>query len=428
MTAVDDPSGNGVQPRAAPDPAHQPPTTMPDQHPKWDEPIFRAGILVGAALFLIGILCQIFNLIAPTLSILVICSGLGIIFGAFGSTAVINYKGVVVAGVAALAVVLLLVVHWVMRESLLRIEVDGDVRGKQLALFAENPFPGADRERRYEFYILGNDIKKDRLSLVITWTESREDGTTDKREVAFDCIPSSAVTRFIGAGKTLQWSFDAKTETLSGIEGGTVASGGCRGGTTGPSFAALDGLSLIGTAHAQDGSIPELLADLESDSASVRRNARSALAALGQSAIRPMMDHWATHADSYQVPLGVSVALTEFLRENKRDRKAVSEVLTEADLQLLAVAAGADDRTLRVYASEFLYDLGDPRIVPIAAALFDVASADGRYNLIVVIRGAVPDLSDAEKTSLRDTLTRWNAMVGRNTQQLIADVMAEASA
>ncbi len=423
MTAVDESSENAAQPQGVP--------PMPDQQPRWGDPIFRAGLLVGAALFAIGILCQTFNLIAPTLSILVVCSGLGIIFGAFGSTAVINYKGVVVAGVAAIAVVLLLVVDFVMRESLVRIEVDGDVRGARLELFGDSAYPGADHDgRRFEFFIVGREITKDRLSLIVSLPPDDRDGRADMREVVFDCIPATAITRFIGGGKTLQWRFDAGRELLTGLDGGPVRSGPCMdGGALGPDFAALEALSPIGPALADEtADIPTILADLESESAAVRRNARTALAEIGLPAVRPMMGYWAAHPGSYQVRLGVSVALTEFLRNRKGDRKAVSAVLSADDLELLAVAAADDDRTLRVYASEFLYDLGDPRIVPIAARLFESAGEDGRYNLIVVMGGTVPNLSEVDKDALRKTLQGWEALVGPKTDKLIASIVNEIGA
>jgi len=53
----------------------------------WKEPVFLAGILVGIGLLLVGMLCASFAPIPPTVSFLVLCSGLGILFGAFGSTA-----------------------------------------------------------------------------------------------------------------------------------------------------------------------------------------------------------------------------------------------------------------------------------------------------------------------------------------------------
>lgn len=427
MAAVDDSSDAGATP---PPPAAQPeadekPPAMPDQQPRWADPIFRAGLVVGSALFVIGILCQALNLIAPTLSILVICSGLGIIFGAFGSTAVINYKGMVIAGVAAVAVVLLLVVDWVMRESLVRLEVDGDVKGARLELFGDSAYPGADHGgRRFEFFIIGREFTKDRLSLVVTLpaAEMERSGRSGSREIAFDCIPSTAITRHIGGGKTLQWRFDAGREVLTGVDGGTIRSGPCFDDEDTPAFASF---GLVGAAMAQDGNVDALLADLESESAAVRREARLALAAMGEPAIVPMMDYWQSRPDSYPVKLGVSTALTEFLRGRKGDRRAIAALLTDSHLRLLAAAAGDADRNLRIYASEFLYDLGDERVVPIAAALFQGASDDGRYNLIVVIRGAVPELDAGERQALAETLRPWQGMVGPNTQKLIADVMAE---
>ena len=428
MAAVDDSSD--THPAPTPPPAAKPEAdkkspAMVDQQPRWADPIFRAGLAVGSGLFLIGILCQTFNLIAPTLSILIVCSGLGIIFGAFGSTAVINYKGVVIAGVAAIAVALLLVVDWVMRESLVRLEVDGDVKGARLELFGDEAYPGADHGgRRFEFFIIGREITKDRLSLIVTLpaAEMERSGRSGAREISFDCIPSTAITRFIGGGKTLQWRFDADREVLIGVDGGTVKSGPCFEDEDTPSFASL---GLVGAAMAQDAGIDALLADLESESAAVRREARIELAALGADAVVPMMDYWQSHPDSYPVRLGVSTALTEFMRGHKGDRHDIAELLTDRHLKLLAAAAGDPDRSLRVYAAEFLYDLGDKRVVPIAAGLFPGASEDGRYNLVVVIQGAVPDLSPAERRALAETLKGWQGMVGPNTQKLIATVMAD---
>jgi hypothetical protein len=427
MAAVDDSSDAGATPpppAASPEGGDRPPP-MPDQQPRWADPIFRAGLIVGSALFVIGILCQTFNLIAPTLSILVICSGLGIIFGAFGSTAVINYKGVVIAGVAAVSVALLLVVDWVMRESLVRLEVDGDVKGARVELFGDTAYPGADHGgRRFEFFIIGREITKDRLSLVVTlpaaeMERSRRGGS---REIAFDCIPSTAITRYIGGGKTLQWRFDAGREVLTGVDGATIRSGPCFEDTDTPSFASF---GLVGVAMAQDGNVDALIADLESESAAVRREARIALAAIGEPAVVPMMDYWESRPSSYPIRLGVSTALTEFLRGHKGDRRSIAALLTDSHLRLLAAAAGDPDRTLRIYASEFLYDLGDPRVVPIAIELFPGATDDGRYNLIVVIRGAVPDLGAEERRQLAETLKDWQGMVGPNTQKLIAGVMGD---
>jgi hypothetical protein len=322
-------------------------------------------------------------------------------------------------------VVLLLVVDWVMRESLVRIEVDGDVKGARLELFGDSAYPGADHGgRRFEFFIIGREITKDRLSLIVTLpaAEMERSGRSGSQEIAFDCIPSTAITRYIGGGKTLQWRFDAGREVLTGVDGATIKSGPCFDDEDMPSFASL---GLVGAAMAQDGNIDTLLADLESESAAVRREARLGLAELGEPAIVPMMDYWQSRPDSYAVKLGVATALTEFLRSHKGDRRAVAALLTDNHLRLLAEAAGDADRNLRIYASELLYDLGDKRVVPIAAALFQGASDDGRYNLIVVIRGAVAELDVGERQALAEMLKSWQGMVGPATQRLIGEVVAE---
>ena len=429
MAAVDDSSDTErapTPPPAAKPEADEKAPAIPDQQPRWADPIFRAGLAVGSGLFLVGIFCQAFNLIAPTLSILIICSGLGIIFGAFGSTAVINYKGIVIAGVAGVSIALLLVVDWVMRESLVRLEVDGDVKGARLELFGDEAYPGADHGgRRFEFFIIGREITKDRLSLIVTLpaAEMERSGRSGAREISFDCIPSTAITNHIGGGKTLQWRFDADREVLVGVGGGTIKSGPCFEDEDTPSFASL---GIVGAAMAQDDAdIDALLADLESESAAVRREARIQLAALGEAGVVPMMNYWQSHPDSYPVRVGVSTALTELLRARKGDNREIAALLTERHLQLLAAAAGDPDRNLRIYASEFLYDLGDKRVVPIAVSLFPRASDDGRYNLIVVIQGAVPNLGAEERRGLADTLKGWQGMVGPNTQKLIATVMAD---
>lgn len=399
---------------------------LPPQEPGWSEPIFRAGLFVGCGLLVVGLACDGLSFVTSTVATLVTCSGLGIVFGAFGSTAVIRYKGVVIAGVAAVAIALLLVVDHIRRERLVRLEIDGDVKGARLELFGESAYPGADQSgRSFEFFILGNAITKERLSLIVTLPTSHpETDGADPREIAFDCIPSTAISKFIGAGKTLQWRFDKDDELLTGVDGKSIASGPCpEGGTSRPSFSLLDGFQVVGEAFAQGvEDVHELLADLESDSAAVRRAARTRLAEHFPAAIAPIMASWERQPESYRLRLGVCVALTEYLREHMRERRNISALLTDSQLELLVTAAGDPDRTLRVYASEFLYDLGDRRTIAIAARRFEGASDDGRYNLIVALQGVAPDLSPSDREALDSLLERWQPMTGPRTQQLIAQV------
>ena len=71
-------------------------------------PIFKYGLSVGFILILLGGLSLNLSLTNVVLEILVVCSGLSIILGAFGSTAKVTIQGqsTVLVGVAAVAVAL----------------------------------------------------------------------------------------------------------------------------------------------------------------------------------------------------------------------------------------------------------------------------------------------------------------------------------
>ncbi len=421
--SVDDGKPAAPEP-AAPEPAT--PQAMPPQQPRWADPIFRMGLAVGGILLALGLVCQGFTIISATISSLIICSGLGIIFGAFGSTAVINYKGFVVAGVAAISIALLLLVDYMVRDDLVRLRIDGDVRGARLDLVGDETYPGADHERYFEFVIIGREVKSERLTLIVTMPG---ENPTDHREVLFECVPGRAVGAFLGSGRPLQWRFDASREQLVGPQGGPVVSGPCPDGTTTTAEADKKAFSLIGKAFAKDQpSVGSLIKDLELESAIVRRNARKALTAMGVAAVAPMMAAWTANPDNYQVRLGISVALAEFLRDNKKLRQAVSGLLTVDHLRLLTVASGDPDRTIRIYASEFLFDLGDKRVLPLVRAAFPSATDDGKFNLIVVLEGTVPALSKTEKNELASMLRQWAPTVGAKTQARIDQLFKKIDA
>jgi hypothetical protein len=384
--------------------------------------VFRMGVVVGIGLLAVGLL-TLFAVATPYIvSLLVICSGLGIIFGAFGSLAVIQYKGLVVAGVAAISMALLVLVFY-LSEGFLRIRLDGDVRGARITLNGDEEYPGADRKSSFEFFVVDDDIQVDRLALMIETTDAT---TSVKSEYNFECIPAKAIRAHIGRGQTLQWRFDRNEGVLTGVDGvKKLQVGPCKDDDAEP-VASFDPGSLLpaSSAWAQDLSIDQLLLDLESDSTSVRRDARNALAALGESAVRPMMDRWAKYSANYRIRLGVSVALAGFLREKPDSRGAVSVLLTEQDFHLLTAAVIDADRTLRVYATEFFYDLKDARLLAVAKGAFRGASDEGKYNLVVALKGTVPALSNDLKIDLKATLDTWRPGVGAKTQALIDEVLA----
>ena len=129
----------------------------------WAGPVFWSALTVGTVLSAGGLLCLNYGSISSTVSLLVLCSGLGIIFGAFGSTATIHYKGVVVAGVAAVAIVLLWFVDYLIQDDFVQGEIDGDVAGSQIHIRGDRVYLGAVNDGRFEFIVIGKEIKRRRI-------------------------------------------------------------------------------------------------------------------------------------------------------------------------------------------------------------------------------------------------------------------------
>ena len=123
------------------------------------------------------------------------------------------------------------------------------------------------------------------------------------------------------------------------------------------------------------------------------------------------------------VTLDVSLTSLEVLRAEKARKKEIRALLTPQDIRLLVQASGDPDRTIRVYASEFLYDLGDPRSVTSAFETIGSASDDGKYNLILVIQGALPELEASGRQDARSKLQALQPTVGPNTQSRIQQIL-----
>ena len=174
----------------------------PRQDPHWKDPVFRAALWVGGALVIIGLGCFSALPVVQTVSALILCSGHGIFFGAFGSTAVVTYqKGVVVAGVAAIAMLLVYLFNYLTRDNIVRLRITGDVKGSALDLYGDEAYPGADHSQFYEFVVIGRELKISHLSLMVTVPASPE-RPNERREVLFECIPGQAIGPFLGSGKT----------------------------------------------------------------------------------------------------------------------------------------------------------------------------------------------------------------------------------
>lgn len=165
--------------------------------------------------------------------------------------------------------------------------------------------------------------------------------------------------------------------------------------------------------------VREAIRNLTAEDIVARRSAREVLASSSVAAVPSLLEAMRAQPDNYRAQLGGSVALTEMLRRDKSDAARIAPLLGEQDRALLLDAAGAKDRTLHIYASEFLYDLGDPQVSRQAVGL--AAKADdenARYNWLLVAQGGWHKLSPAQKQEAGADLARARDASGPQTLKL----------
>lgn len=386
-------------------------------------PIFKYGLVAGFALILLGGMSLHLSLTNTFLEMLVVCAGLSIILGAFGSTATVTIPGqsIVLVGVAAIAVALFILLLGQMDDRYVRVKIGGDVEGAQVELVGDRSYLGAfqESERTFDFIIFGKEIRRPVLALYIT--------LPDDTERSFACIKKDKVRPYLASGKTIEWLFDNKNVALLNIENHQRVAelGPCRENINPATASSYErprlaaAFRLISRAFAQSGAASKaqdtqaLIEQLESSANYVRRDARSRLAEKGVLVVEPLLAKLSEEPLTYRSRLGVIVALTEMIRKNKPYREEIIKRINVEDLKRLVNASADEDRTIRIYASEFLYDLGDPRTIPLAFDRFPTASEDGRYNLLLVIKGAVPFALDKQQRD--DVITRVTALKSEST-------------
>ncbi len=167
--------------------------------------------------------------------------------------------------------------------------------------------------------------------------------------------------------------------------------------------------------------IQSLLDSLESDDTTTRRRSRSLLGNLGLAIVRPLMITISDDTASYRTQLGILVALTEMMRKNKSSRSQISNLLQPDDLETLLQFAIDDDRTIRIYASEFLFDLGEPQLFNPALTLWNKPSTsdNGKYNLALIFKGLASYVSAGDREDFKKKLQSLLGTVGAKTDVLL---------
>ena len=326
---------------------------MPDQRPRWAKQS-SAGLIVNPTLFVIGIVCRPQpdrdNAMIP-----VLCSRLGIIFGAFSSTAVMNSRASSspVSPRSRSCCPRRRLGH---AEGLIASKSMATSRAPRLELFEIPAAPARSWRPHFEFFVVGREFAEP-LSLVVGLPAAEMNRADDGSRGSPSTASRTAITAHLG-GTALQSHFDARHEMLAGVDGGTIRSGPCSTVGSAPAFASLrpGGAARRRTAHR--------CASRDLDP--VRRgSSRGALARGDRRARhRAIMAYWRAQPDS-PVKAGARRRGPRSARPGRPPRRCPPAHRRSSPLLQQPRRCQPEPPHLRL---QFLYDLGDKRIVPITAA------------------------------------------------------------
>lgn len=404
------------------------------------------AIALGTAFVATGLLTKLFTTPADVLANAIVATGIGLVLAAFGGQASARFGGFVLAGVVAITAFLL---FFLADQSQKQFDRDQssyifgkiaiDSENFDISLKSRTKFYGLSEKKSYGFVALMRDVKDGLLELsladskkVLPYCKELPPGVDC--EIPFR-MPQHPFDDAAKSRKAIEWKFVPSEMAFYDSDTNRRVFGLERPNDQLALQNSPFAFSLITRAHAQENVVeptegagdavmdPGLVLALErlrSDDVKIRRDARDTLAQGPIEWVSAIAQSMIQDADIYRVRLGTAVALAEMLRYKKDDRKAVQGILSEEQIDALVKAASDDDRTIRIYASEFLYDLADPRTVTPALKLVNnTENPDGKYNLLLVVNSALEDADPTLKANAATALNGIRPQVGAKTQALV---------
>ena len=409
---------------------HNTSTLIQTAFPRQPTIVFFTAIVVGLLFISMTTIFRQYFAVNGMQSNLVLCIGAALVLAAFGGQATVRIGGIIMAGVAAVALGLFIY----LQHSSSDLYLQGRIRGfdydayQSLEIKQKNSILGqlvlntnSIKRCHYDFAIFKQEIDSNFVTVALTSRESPYERELRVRTCDFESafgghqrLEWELIERNDGSGNILTLVDLSKNKTIA-REGELIF------GTSATAITPL-GLTLINDAFAQDGSainVLLMLKMLKVDDTSTRRAARDALSQAPFDQIPVIMETLRRETSNYRVKLGICVALAEMLRAHKKEAAEISSKLTLDDLNMILDAAGDPDRTVRVYATEFLFDLGDTRTTKLAIPRAAGTSDDNaRYNWLLVSQEGWRKLSPEEKAALSAQLNMAKKGSGKKTLQL----------
>jgi hypothetical protein len=406
-----------------------PPTLIQVPFPEQPTVVFFTAIIIGLLLISMTTIFRSYFAVNGMQSNLVQCLGVALLAVAFGSQATVRTGRIIMAGVAAIAFCFFIYLQYSSRELFLR----GWIKGFDFATYKslgiqKNSVLGRIEQNdknlersEYDFIIFKKAVDTNFIEVVL---ETRE----KKERVIY--VDAGEFEWAYGRPQRLVWELREESvgseriiklyDISNDIKGHPIGSEVTRG-TLPITRAPIDAV-FINAAFAQEGApidVPLMLERLKAEDAPTRRSARTALSKAPIESIPVIMAKLHQEGSNYQVKLGICVALTEMLRADKNRRTKISSMLKEDDLNKLLDAAGDSDRTVRIYATEFLFDLGDKRATKLAILRAAKTNDDNaRYNWLLLSQDGWRMLTQDEKAELTVSYKEAYERSGEKTRQL----------
>lgn len=391
--------------------------------------VFFTAIILGFVLIGLPTIFRVYFTLNGTQSNLVLCIGAALVLAAFGGQATVRTGSVIMAGVAAVAVGLFIYLQTISDSLFLKgtiysfdyaryAALDMNQNHRVLGRIVQND--NNLKRSRYEFVLFKEEIDSEIIEVSLT----RRDSKTEQ----LLSVQVGDIEWAFGDHRRLEWELrevaDGQEKILTLFERfrkKEIASekrvGAQRETTNRMVFAWIRPAFAQQVPGAIDVAL--MLKRLTSDDTVTRRDARDALAKAPIESVPRIMQAFREQFGAYQVKLGICVALTQMLRADKKRAPDIASLLTEEDVIRLIDAAGDLDRTVRVYATEFLFDLGDRRATRLAINRAAATSDDNaRYNWLLVAQAAWFTLKDDEKRALADALAQAKQQSGTKTKAL----------
>jgi hypothetical protein len=391
--------------------------------------VFFTAIMLGLVLIGSSTVFRAYFALNGTQSNLVLCIGAALVLAAFGGQATVQIGGAIMAGVAAVAVGLFLYLHSISDSLFLRGSVYSfdyqkyeslDMRQNNRVLgrvFQNDINP---QRSRYDFVLFKSEIDGEIIEVSLT------DRATKAEQLL--SVNVADVDWAFGDRRRLEWELrevkvdDEKILTLfERFRKKEIAREGIARPQLGASRHMEPAWMSVAFAQGASGSIDAtlMLERLKSEDSATRRDARNALAQVPVESVPRIMQAFGRQLGDYRVKLGVCVAIAQMLRADKKKAPSISSRLTDDDVARLVDLAGDPDRTVRVYVTEFLVNLGDPRTASPAIRQAAATKDDNaRYNWLLVAQAAWPKLTTAEKRALATALDRARESSGAKTRPL----------